>query len=105
MKYSPSGTVIRIRMQKLTSFLRIEIQDEGIGVLKEEYHKIFKRFYRSQCQEVQSQEGSGIGLYLAREILTCQNGSIQVSSPRSSGFVKESEFPGTTFILQLPILT
>lgn len=105
IKYSPSGSVIRIRMQKRTSFLRIEIQDEGIGVLKEEYHKIFKRFYRSHLQEVQNQEGSGIGLYLVRQILTCQNGNIQVSSMRSSGLVKGNEFPGTTFIIQLPILT
>lgn len=103
IKYSPGDTTIRIRMQKLTTFLRIEFQDEGIGIPKEEYHKIFKRFYRRQSREVQEQEGSGIGLYLTREILERQGGSIRVTSAYSSGSAEKREFPGSTFIVQLPL--
>lgn len=103
IKYSPENTTIRIRMQKLTTFLRIEFQDEGIGIPKEEYHKIFKRFYRRQSREVQEQEGSGIGLYLTREILERQGGSIRVTSAYSSGSAEKREFPGSTFIVQLPL--
>lgn len=103
IKYSPGDTTIRIRMQKLTTFLRIEFQDEGFGIPKEEYHKIFKRFYRRQSREVQEQEGSGIGLYLTREILERQGGSIRVTSAYSSGSAEKREFPGSTFIVQLPL--
>lgn len=103
IKYSPGDTTIRIRMQKLTTFLRIEFQDEGIGIPKEEYHKIFKRFYRRQSREVQEQEGSGIGLYLTREILESQGGSIRVTSAYSSSSSEKREFPGSTFIVQLPL--
>lgn len=103
IKYSPGDTTIRIRMQKLTTFLRIEFQDEGIGIPKEEYHKIFKRFYRRQSRKVQEQEGSGIGLYLTREILERQGGSIRVTSAYSSGSAEKREFPGSTFIVQLPL--
>lgn len=103
IKYSPCETTIRIRMQKLTTFLRIEFQDEGIGVPREEYHKIFKRFYRRQSKEVQEQEGSGIGLYLTREILERQGGSIRVISSYSSASGEKREFPGSIFIVQLPL--
>ena len=96
IKYSSPETTIKIRMQKLTSFLRIEIQDEGIGIPKEEYHKIFKRFYRSQAEEVQKQDGSGIGLYLTREIIDRQNGSVTVSA-KCTG-----EKTGSVFTIQLP---
>lgn len=103
VKYSPEGTAIKIRIQKLTSFIKIEIEDEGIGIPKEEYHKVFKRFYRSQSQSVQQEDGSGIGLYLTREILTRQNGSIRVISGKSQRRAGKEGGAGTTFILQLPI--
>ncbi len=103
IKYSPGETTITIRLQKLTTFLRIEFQDEGIGVPKEEYHKIFKRFYRIQSHLVQQQEGSGIGLYLTREILERQGGGIRVVSGYSSGIAQKRKFPGSTFIVQLPL--
>lgn len=96
VKYSPHHTVILIRMIKRTSFLRIEIEDEGIGVPREEYHKIFKRFYRGEAKEVQKTEGSGVGLYLTREIISRQGGSITVNSRCGK------EKTGSTFVIQLP---
>ena len=52
VKYSPSGTVITIRALRMTSFLRIEIQDQGIGIPRENYHKVFQRFFRGTQPEV-----------------------------------------------------
>lgn len=46
VKYSPAGSVITVRLHQLFSYVRIEIEDAGIGIPKEEYNKIFKRFYR-----------------------------------------------------------
>lgn len=96
VKYSPAGSHISIRMIRRTTFLRVEIEDEGIGIPKEEYHKVFKRFYRGQAQEVQSAEGSGVGLYLTREIISRQNGSVTVSS-KCGG-----EKKGSVFTVQMP---
>ena len=79
VKYSPSNTQIRIRMMKRTTFLRIELEDQGMGIPREDYHKIFKRFYRGESEEVRKQEGSGVGLYLTREILERHGGSVTVS--------------------------
>ena len=92
IKYSDAHTHITINTETLTTYLKIEIEDEGIGVPKSEYHKIFKRFYRGDS--VKELEGSGVGLYLAREIMERQNGIIFVRSKHGK--------KGSIFSIQLP---
>jgi len=58
VKYSPEHTEIRIRMMRRVTFLRIEFEDQGIGIPRAEYHKVFQRFYRGKAQEVDMEEGS-----------------------------------------------
>ena len=96
VKYSPGNTKIHIRMIKLTTFLRIEIEDQGIGIPREAYHKIFKRFYRGEAREIRQAEGSGVGLYLTREILERHGGSVTVASK----YGKKQQ--GSTFVVQIP---
>ncbi len=96
VKYSPVNTQIRVRMIRMTTFLRIEIEDQGIGIPRENYHKIFKRFYRGESEEVRKAEGSGVGLYLTREILEYHSGSVTVSSRYGS------KRQGSTFVVQIP---
>ena len=52
VKYSGRDTCIQIRMMKRTSFLRIEIEDQGIGIDSRDYTKIFQRFYRGTAPQV-----------------------------------------------------
>ena len=101
IKYSPQGTEIMICMQKRTGFARIEIKDQGIGIPKEEYHKIFQRFYRGYLPSVKAESGSGIGLFLTREIIEKHHGTITVSS--RYGMEEDSyNKHGSTFVIQLP---
>ena len=93
VKYSGRHSKIVIRADELTSYIRISIEDNGIGIPKDEWHKIFKRFYRGR--DVRDLEGSGVGLYLARKIVEKQNGTIFVSS-------KTGRQHGSVFSLQLP---
>ena len=85
IKYSPAGSMISIRVNKLFSFVRIEIQDQGIGIPKEERNKIFTRFYRGTDEAVKGQEGSGVGLYLTRRILEDQGGTVSVRPAAGGG--------------------
>lgn len=94
IKYSPNDSQIIIRMLILQFYVRIEIQDSGIGINKTEYNNIFKRFYRGKSEIVKNQEGSGVGLYLTRKILESQGGTIAATSKNNQG---------TTFIIQLPL--
>ena len=94
IKYSPEHSKITIRLQKRTGFVRIEIDDQGIGIPQSEYHKIFQRFYRGTAPEVREKSGTGIGLYLSRQIIEQHGGTITVAS----GKVRK----GSTFLIQLP---
>lgn len=96
VKYSPSGTMVTLRAFRRTSFLRIEIQDEGIGIPRENYHKVFQRFFRGNQPEIQNEEGAGVGLYLARRIIEDHHGTISLDTRRMK---KEK---GTVFVVQIP---
>lgn len=101
IKYSPEHSEIVIRLQKRAEWARIEIEDHGIGIPKEEYHKIFKRFFRGSKAEGKEKGGSGIGLFLSREIIEQHGGTITVSSS-SERKETHSGNSGSTFIIQLP---
>lgn len=77
IKYTKDGTII-ISVTAYEMFVRIDVADSGIGIEEEEQAKIFSRFYRSHA--VREQEGVGIGLYLAREIIVGEGGYIKVTS-------------------------
>lgn len=83
IKYSPEGSCIRISISRLDIYSEITVTDEGIGIPEKEYSYIFKRFYRGK--NVEQQEGSGLGLYLAQLILQCEKGYITVSSKPGQG--------------------
>lgn len=91
LKYSPKNSPIRINVSAYEFFVRINVCDDGIGIDKAEQAAIFNRFYRSTA--VQAEEGIGIGLYLAREILSAQGGYLTVQSELGKG---------TTFSMFLP---
>lgn len=91
VKYTEKGT-IDISVKPYEMFVRIDITDTGMGISEEEQAKIFTRFYRSE--QVTDQEGVGIGLYLAREIISEEGGYIKVSSQYGQG---------STFSVYLPV--
>lgn len=92
IKYSKSFTKISIKVIPMFNFVNVNISDKGIGIEKAQYNKIFKRFYRVDDKIVKETEGSGVGLYLTRNILERQGGSI---------IVKSKYGHGSTFIIQL----
>ncbi|MNO23586.1 Non-motile and phage-resistance protein [compost metagenome] len=85
LKYTLGSGSVRITIRRYDLFARIDIADEGIGIPATEINAIFKRFYRGSGSN--GTEGVGIGLYLARKIVTEQGGYIKVSSKLSEGSV------------------
>lgn len=82
IKYTEHGT-ISISTVNYEMFVRIDISDTGPGILESEQAKIFARFYRSK--KVSKQDGVGIGLYLARQIIAGEGGYIKVTSVPQKG--------------------
>ena len=90
IKYTDEGS-IDIRVSDYEMFVRVDIKDTGMGISEDEQPKVFARFYRSL--EARDKEGVGIGLYLARQIVTGEGGYINISSRKGEG---------TTFSVFLP---
>lgn len=85
VKYTPAGGQIRVRVECWEMYVKIDIADTGIGISEQHQGTIFKRFYREEA--VHDVDGIGIGLYLAREIVTLQGGYIRVGSEIGKGSV------------------
>lgn len=92
IKYSNSGTNIKVTIIEYDLFFRIDVIDEGIGISKEEQKEVFKRFYRGI--DTRLIEGFGIGLYLVKEIIEKQGGYLKLNSKKDVG---------TTVSIFLPI--
>ena len=85
VKYTPAGGSIHISVQNWEMYLKIDVSDTGRGIPEQEQSTIFKRFYREEA--VHEVDGIGIGLYLAREIITMHGGYIMVTSEVGKGSV------------------
>lgn len=83
IKYTPGGGKVQMNVEQYTSFVKIDVIDDGIGIEKEEIPKIFGRFYRSLS--VADQPGVGVGLFLAREIIQAQKGYVKVKTEIGKG--------------------
>lgn len=83
IKYTPEGGNVRISVIPYSMFLRLDVSDNGTGIKEEEQGKIFTRFYRSGA--VHGEQGTGIGLYIAREVMKAQDGYIKVISEEGKG--------------------
>ena len=83
VKYTPENGKITVTAECWELYLKISIADTGKGIPEKHQGAIFKRFYRED--DVHDAEGIGIGLYLAREIITMQGGYIKLTSDPGLG--------------------
>ena len=83
VKYTPEYGSIHVCVESWEMHLKVSIADTGKGIPESQQGAIFRRFYREE--DVHDIEGIGIGLYLAREIISLQGGYIQVISQVGTG--------------------
>jgi PAS domain S-box-containing protein len=85
IKYSPDGGDVEIRLESSNGEYVIEIVDEGLGIPSFERDRIFEKFYRLDPQQTRAVGGSGLGLYICRELVERMNGRIEVESEPGRG--------------------
>ena len=83
VKYTPAGGKISVSVERWGMYVKLDVADTGKGIPESRQAAIFRRFYREEA--VHDQPGVGIGLYLAREIVTRQGGYIKVTSEVGRG--------------------
>ncbi|HSM36570.1 MAG TPA: ATP-binding protein [Longimicrobiales bacterium] len=91
-KYTPSGGVT-VRQGVEEGRIVLEVEDTGVGVRAEDIPHLFERFFRARAPDARSQEGTGIGLALAKELAELHGGRISVESEPGRG---------TTFRVEIP---
>ena len=99
IKYTPTDGAVTVSATEYEMFAKIDISDTGIGMTEEETAEVFTRFYRSP--RVHDDRGVGIGLYLAREILSRQGGYIKVRSEIEHGSIFSVFLPKTANLSKL----
>jgi len=93
VKYSPRGGRVVIRVRSEGKDLHLRVEDSGIGIAQEHLDRIFEKFYTVDGELTRRVGGTGVGLYLVREIVRLHNGSVEVNSRPGSGSV---------FLVRLP---
>lgn len=95
VRFSSRGGEVRCRVQDHPSHVRIEVQDDGIGIPRQELTKVFDRFYQIGREISERRGGTGLGLSIVAELVRDMNGRVKA--------VSQDGKPGTRFIVTLPL--
>ena len=94
VKFSPDGGKVTISLREAGGMAEIEVTDQGIGIPTGEQEQVFDRFYQVDSGETRSFQGSGLGLYITRELVEAMGGTVTVESEPGLG---------STFRFTLPL--
>lgn len=83
--YSPAGSVIHVVLSHTGSEVEFKVIDQGIGVPKDEQHKLFTKFSRASNARKQRPDGTGIGLFMAKKVIVALGGAIIFKSEEGKG--------------------
>jgi PAS domain S-box-containing protein len=95
VKYSPEGGTVRVSARRRDDMVEVSVEDEGIGIPQSEQGRIFAKFYRAESgRRDLASGGTGLGLFIAKELLAAMRGRI---------WVRSREGEGSSFVFSLPL--
>lgn len=92
LKYAP-GTLIRIKSAEKEKSVLLYFSDGGKGIERAEMKHVFKKFYRIENEETRSQKGTGLGLYIVKELVALHGGTISLMDEQGRGLMFLIELP------------
>jgi len=93
VKYSPGGGEVRVRLEPIGRYVRFTVADQGLGIPLAEQGRIFEKFYRLDPDMTGGIGGTGLGLYISRELVRRVEGRI---------WVEPNDGPGSVFHVEIP---
>jgi two-component system phosphate regulon sensor histidine kinase PhoR len=93
IKYSPAGGPVSLQIANGDGAVRFTVRDSGLGIPASEHRRIFEKFYRLDPGMTRGIGGTGLGLYICRELVRRMDGKIWVDSSLGKG---------STFVVELP---
>ena len=95
IKYTPEGGRVRVVGKREGDYIRIDVQDTGIGISEKDLPRIFERFYRVKTEKTRQIVGTGLGLSIVKQVVDAHLGTIDVQSVENQG---------TLFTVKLPVV-
>ena len=96
LRYSPTGFWLMVTLHREGDRCLLMFQDRGVGIPKTYQNHVFKMFYRAGDEMTRTVKGTGLGLYIVKNIISAHGGRISIRSEGKKGL-------GATFILELPL--
>jgi PAS domain S-box-containing protein len=94
LRYSPEGGTVTVGARRYADRVEVRVVDEGMGIPASERERIFRKFYRAESAARDGAAGTGLGLFIAKELVTAMGGRMWVDS---------TEGEGSSFAFELPV--
>ncbi len=94
VKYSPDGGEVGVRVSAENDRVQVAVSDQGIGIDAADVEQVLERFTQADMSDTRTFGGVGVGLFLAKQIMTAHKGDLQVDSTPGDG---------STFTFSLPV--
>src|ERR1043165_8658926 len=94
LKFTPKGGRVRLGASREGAFARVTVSDTGVGIPREDLHDIFDKYAQARSRATRSEKGTGLGLYITRQLVELHGGKIGVQSEVGKG---------STFSFTIPI--
>jgi len=96
LKFTPKGGRVRLSAAREGSFVRVSVSDTGVGIAPDDLRDIFDKYAQARSRATRSEKGTGLGLYITRQLVELHGGKIEVRSEVGKG---------STFSFTIPIAT
>jgi two-component system phosphate regulon sensor histidine kinase PhoR len=93
IKYTPDGGRIEVRARDAGDFVRVDVEDTGVGIMEKDLPRIFERFYRVDKARSRQMGGTGLGLSIVKHIVQEHGGEVSVQSVPGKGSVFSFTIP------------
>jgi signal transduction histidine kinase len=87
IKYSPEKSEVEVSLDVDKDQAVLEVKDQGLGIGDTDKERVFRKFYRVENEEIRNSKGSGLGLFLVREIAKAHGGSVRILDNKPKGTI------------------
>jgi len=95
VKFTPRGGTVEVSAEQESDWVRVSVRDTGIGIAAEDLPRLFDKYEQARTRSSRSEKGTGLGLYITRQLVELHGGTITVESELGKG---------STFSFTLPIV-
>jgi two-component system, OmpR family, phosphate regulon sensor histidine kinase PhoR len=92
-KYAPESSAIKVHLHQKNDRIFLSVADKGKGITDIEKEKVFDKFYRIGNEETRKSKGTGLGLYIVKQLVEYHNGAISIQDNQPTGTIFCVEFP------------